>query len=70
MAKFRTNETNILLTTNIIARVIDMRNACFVINASAPKYSEKENDIDLDTYLHRAGRTGRHNDHGLVLTFA
>lgn len=33
-----------------------------------PKYSEKEADIDLDIYLHRVGRTGRHNDHGLALT--
>lgn len=69
MAKFRNYETNILLATNIIARGIDVRNACFVINVGPPKYSEKENDIDLDIYLHRVGRTGRHNDHGLALTF-
>lgn len=68
MAKFRNNETNILLATNIIARGIDVRNACFVINVGPPKYSEKEADIDLDIYLHRVGRTGRHNDHGLALT--
>ena len=69
MARFRNNDTNILLATNIIARGIDVRNACFVINVGPPKYSEKEADIDLDIYLHRVGRTGRHNDHGLALTF-
>jgi superfamily II DNA/RNA helicase len=69
MVKFRNNDTNILLATNIIARGIDVRNACFVINVGPPKYSEKEADIDLDIYLHRVGRTGRHNDHGLALTF-
>ena len=69
MAKFRNNETNILLATNIIARGIDVRNACFVMNVGPPKYSEKEADIDLDIYLHRVGRTGRHNDRGIALTF-
>jgi superfamily II DNA/RNA helicase len=68
MTKFRNNETNILLATNIIARGIDVRNACFVINVGPPKTSEKESDIDLDIYLHRVGRTGRHNDKGLALT--
>lgn len=68
MTKFRNNETNILLATNIIARGIDVRNACFVINVGPPKASEKEQDIDLDIYLHRVGRTGRHNDKGIALT--
>ncbi len=39
MTKFRNNETNILLATNIIARGIDVRNACFVINVGPPKTS-------------------------------
>ena len=69
MAKFRNNETKILLATNIIARGIDVRNAFFVMNVGPPKVSEKEGDIDLDIYLHRVGRTGRHNDKGLALTF-
>lgn len=69
MAKFRNNETNILLATNIIARGIDVRNACFVMNVGPPKYSNKEAEIDFDIYLHRVGRTGRHNDRGVALTF-
>jgi superfamily II DNA/RNA helicase len=69
MTKFRNNDTNILLATNIIARGIDVRNACFVINVGPPKISERDTDIDLDIYLHRVGRTGRHNDRGLALTF-
>jgi len=68
MTKFRNNDTNILLATNIIARGIDVRNACFVINVGPPKISEKDTDIDLDIYLHRVGRTGRHNDRGIALT--
>lgn len=68
MKKFRNNQTNILLSTNIIARGIDVRNACFVINVGSPKKTDKENDVDIDIFLHRVGRTGRHNDKGISLT--
>jgi superfamily II DNA/RNA helicase len=39
-----------------------------VINVSAPKLSDRDEDIDIDIYLHRVGRTGRHNDKGIALT--
>lgn len=68
MKKFRNNETNVLLSTNIIARGIDVRNACFVMNVCSPKRSDKDNDVDIDIFLHRVGRTGRHNDKGISLT--
>ena len=68
MLKFRNNEINVLLCTNIMARGIDIRNAVFVINVGAPKRNDKEDDIDVDIYLHRVGRTGRHNDKGVALT--
>lgn len=68
--KFKHSETNILMCTNIMARGIDIRNATFVINACAPKKSDKENNIDVDIYLHRVGRTGRHNDKGVALTLS
>ena len=68
MQKFRNNETNVLLATNIIARGIDVRNACFVINMGYPQKTEKEKKADVDLYLHRVGRTGRHNDKGVALT--
>lgn len=58
------------MCTNIMARGIDIRNAVFVINVGAPKKSDKENDIDVDIYLHRVGRTGRYNDKGIALTIS
>lgn len=66
---FRNNETNVLMCTNIMARGIDIRNAVFVINVRAPKKNDKEDGIDVDVYLHRVGRTGRHNDRGVAITF-
>jgi len=68
MQKFRNNETNVLLATNIIARGIDVRNAVLAMNVGVPKRTEKDDSIDVDTYLHRVGRTGRHNDKGVALT--
>lgn len=68
MVKFKNSETNVLLCTNIMARGIDIRNAVFVINVGAPKKSDKDDIIDVDIYLHRVGRTGRHNDKGVALT--
>ena len=56
------------MSTNIIARGIDVRNACFIMNVGSPKRSDKDNDVDIDIFLHRVGRTGRHNDKGVALT--
>lgn len=53
-----------------MARGIDIRNAVFVINVGAPKISDKSDDIDVDIYLHRVGRTGRHTDKGVALTLS
>lgn len=77
LTKFRNGDLNVLLSTNIIARGIDIRDVCFVINIDIPrdrprkatKHGEKvEGEISIDTYLHRVGRTGRHSDRGVALT--
>ena len=39
-----------------------------MINIGPPKASERDQTLDLDIYLHRVGRTGRHNDKGVALT--
>jgi superfamily II DNA/RNA helicase len=59
----------VLLATNIVARGIDIRDVCFVINVDAPREGRRDNSvISIDTYLHRVGRTGRHSDKGVALT--
>jgi len=66
---FRNGEFKVLLATNIVARGIDIRDVCFVINVDAPREGRRENSvISIDTYLHRVGRTGRHSDRGVALT--
>ena len=56
------------MATNIVARGIDIRDVCFVINIDAPREQKKFSAISIDTYLHRVGRTGRYSDRGVALT--
>lgn len=37
LTDFRNNEFQVLLATNIVARGIDIRDVCFVINVDAPR---------------------------------
>ena len=66
MEMFRNNKISILVSTSLIARGIDLRNVCLVINADLPKKYLK-NVPDYHTYLHRIGRTGRFGDVGIAL---
>lgn len=77
---FLAGKYRILLTTNLLARGIDMRKVTLVINYSLPilfDYNQikaksdnpNEKEIDLETYLHRVGRTGRFGDFGIALNF-
>lgn len=68
MQKFRNNETNVLLATNINTRGINLRNSVLIINVGVPKRSEKDGSIDVDTYIRRASLLGRHSDKGIALT--
>jgi len=59
--KFKQNEVNILVATDVAARGIDVSDITHVINYSTPaSYSD---------YVHRIGRTGRAGKTGYALTF-
>ncbi|MCD4811724.1 DEAD/DEAH box helicase [bacterium] len=61
MKKFKTDQLDILVATDVAARGIDIPNVSHVIN-----YDEPENYKD---YIHRIGRTGRAGKTGCALTF-
>lgn len=80
LSEFMAGKHRILLTTNLLARGIDMRKVTLVINYSLPikiDFSKAQSsflnpdtkEVDLETYLHRVGRTGRFGDHGIALNF-
>jgi superfamily II DNA/RNA helicase len=59
--KFKQNEVNILVATDVAARGIDVADITHVINYSTPNsYSD---------YVHRIGRAGRAGKVGYALTF-
>jgi len=61
MRKFKTKEINALITTDVAARGIDVKNVRVVINYDIPN--------DTKYYIHRIGRTGRAGEEGVSITF-
>ena len=71
IAKFRTGEVSVIITTNMLARGIDVPEVQIVINFDCPTQSTgqgREKIGDAENYLHRIGRTGRFGTLGLALT--
>lgn len=65
MLAFRNGESNVLITTNVLARGVDVDNVCLVINYDVPV--DKDRQPDCETYLHRIGRTGRFGRKGTAI---
>eukprot|EP00951_Prasinocladus_malaysianus_P047586 scaffold651137_cov53-Prasinocladus_malaysianus.AAC.1 len=61
MREFRSGSSRVLITTDLLARGIDVQQVSLVINFDLP--SEPEN------YLHRIGRSGRFGRKGVAINF-
>lgn len=61
LKKFRDGVSRILISTDILARGIDIQQVSLVINYDIPKYRE--------TYIHRIGRSGRYGRKGVAINF-
>ncbi|KAG8034266.1 hypothetical protein G9C98_001350 [Cotesia typhae] len=61
MRQFRTGSSRVLITTDILARGIDVQQVSLVINYDLP--SNREN------YIHRIGRGGRFGRKGVAINF-
>lgn len=67
--RYRENEFSTLISTNVLARGIDVPEVDLVINFDVPMiklYGFKE--PDYANYMHRVGRTGRFGTDGVALT--
>jgi ATP-dependent RNA helicase DDX19/DBP5 len=67
--EFRTGKTKVLITTNVLARGIDVSSVNMVINYDVPMKGFGDREPDGETYLHRIGRTGRFGRVGVSITF-
>jgi ATP-dependent RNA helicase DeaD len=61
MEEFRARKLKLLVSTDIMARGIDVDNLTHVINFSPP--------ADPESYIHRIGRTARKGETGVAVTF-
>ncbi|KAJ7762021.1 P-loop containing nucleoside triphosphate hydrolase protein [Mycena maculata] len=75
---FRDGREKVLITTNVIARGIDILQVNMVVNYDLPLLYERGNDHgggghldnpDIETYIHRIGRTGRFGRRGISINF-
>jgi len=61
MKKFRSGEYRVLISTDLLARGIDIQQVGYVINYDLP--------TDLEAYIHRIGRSGRFGKKGVSINF-
>ncbi|KAI9490069.1 P-loop containing nucleoside triphosphate hydrolase protein [Zychaea mexicana] len=67
MDDFRRGEFKVLITTNVLARGIDILQVTLVINYDLPL--DQRGQPDYEAYLHRIGRTGRFGRTGVSVNF-
>ena len=61
LRNFKDKKINILVATDVAARGIDVNDLTHVINHTLPR--------EIDSYVHRIGRTGRAGKKGTAITF-
>ncbi|MBM7663097.1 ATP-dependent RNA helicase DeaD [Bacillus mesophilus] len=61
MERFRKAEIQYLIATDVASRGLDVEGVTHVFNYDVPE--------DVDSYIHRIGRTGRAGSKGLAITF-
>lgn len=64
---FREGRTKVLVSTNVLARGIDIATVSMVVNYDLP--TDINGNPDPSTYLHRIGRTGRFGRQGVSISF-
>ena len=62
MKRFREAKLQLLVATDVAARGLDVEGVSHVFNYDIPH--------DVESYIHRIGRTGRAGDRGVAITFA
>jgi len=61
LESFRNRKIKVLVATDVAARGLDISQVSHVINFQQPK--------DMESYIHRIGRTGRAGASGRAITF-
>jgi len=62
MRTFQSGSSRVLICTDLLARGIDVQQVSLVVNYDLP--------LDVESYLHRIGRSGRFGRKGVAINFA
>ena len=69
IAKFKTGEVSVIITTNMLARGIDVPEVQIVLNFDVPTMGPRDQRVgDPENYMHRIGRTGRFGTQGIAVS--
>ncbi|KAL7424451.1 RNA helicase required for poly(A+) mRNA export [Cryptotrichosporon argae] len=67
---FRDGKKKVLITTNVLSRGIDIQQVNMVVNYDVPDMGPESGFApDVETYIHRIGRTGRFGRRGCSVSF-
>ncbi len=74
MESFRRGESRILISTDLLARGLDVQSVMIVINFDIPNVTNNKSnavggELACSDYLHRIGRSGRHGKKGVAINF-
>ena len=61
MKQFRRGDSRVLISTDLLARGIDVQQVSLVVNYDLPR--------QIENYIHRIGRSGRYGRKGIALNF-
>jgi len=61
LQRFRKGDIEVMIATDVAARGLDIESVTLVVNYDMPQ--------DIDSYVHRIGRTGRIGNEGEAITF-
>ena len=61
MEEFRSGQSRILISTDLLSRGIDVQQVSLVINYDIPN--------NIESYIHRIGRSGRYGRKGVAINF-
>jgi superfamily II DNA/RNA helicase len=62
LAQFKSLRSGILVSIDVAVRDLDVNDVDIVVNSDFP--------VDIETYVHRIGRTGRSGKGGMAVTFS
>mmetsp|Transcript_29276 Transcript_29276/g.63517 ORF Transcript_29276/g.63517 Transcript_29276/m.63517 type:complete len:494 (+) Transcript_29276:126-1607(+) len=67
MSEFRSGVTKVLIATDVLARGIDVPAVTLVVNYDLPESYYARGEVEMETYMHRIGRTGRFGLRGIAV---